>query len=107
MAANGLVRIIAKDRTMCKGLPSTGVDSDMDARVGTIAIKAEDFEMHRNRSEKTFSEWITLFDDIDDDEFDGDFGVDDEELPMIHANITINAVEKKPEVKLSPVKPKI
>jgi len=26
---------------------------------------------------------ITLFDDVDDDEFDGDLGEDDEELPMI------------------------
>ena len=106
VAANGFVRLIAKDKTMCKGRPGTGIDSDIEARVGTIAIKAEDFEMHRQRSEKTFSEWITLFDDVDDDEFDGDFGVDDEELPMIYCNITINAVEKKPEVK-SPVKPKI
>jgi len=34
-----------------------------------------------------FSQWITMFDDMDDDEYDGDLGEDDEELPMIKTYI--------------------
>jgi len=33
------------------------------------------------------TQWITLFDDPDDDEYDGDFGEDDEENPMIRVQI--------------------
>ena len=29
------------------------------------------------------AQWVTLFDDIDDDEFDGDVGENDEETPRI------------------------
>jgi hypothetical protein len=36
-----------------------------------------------------WTEWITLFDDTEDDEFDGDFGEDDEELPMIKATMKV------------------
>ncbi len=32
---------------------------------------------------KTFKQWVTLFEEPEDDEYDGDFGVDDDELPMI------------------------
>jgi hypothetical protein len=35
---------------------------------------------------------ITLFDDVEDDEFDGELGEDDEELPMIRTKFTINQV---------------
>lgn len=31
-----------------------------------------------------------------DDEFDGDFGEDDEELPMIHLLLTINPTDAPP-----------
>jgi hypothetical protein len=34
-----------------------------------------------------------LFDDVDDDEFDGELGEDDEEMPMIR---TVIAVEEAP-----------
>jgi hypothetical protein len=30
-----------------------------------------------------------LFDDVDDDEFDGELGEDDEEMPMIRTAITV------------------
>ena len=36
------------------------------------------------------TQWITLFDDAEDDEYDGDFGEDDEELPMVR--VAFNAV---------------
>jgi hypothetical protein len=29
------------------------------------------------------TQWITIFDDVDDDDFDGEFTEDDEELPLI------------------------
>jgi hypothetical protein len=42
---------------------------------------------------------ITLFDDVDDDEFDGDLGEDDEELPMIHTafSLTKNIPQAAPQ----------
>jgi len=38
---------------------------------------------------KQFQQWITLFDDVEDDEFDGELGDDDEELPMINCSFVI------------------
>jgi len=35
-----------------------------------------------------------LFDDVDDDEFDGELGEDDEEMPMIFTTFTVNLEEK-------------
>jgi hypothetical protein len=29
------------------------------------------------------TQWITIFDDVDDDDFDGEFNEDDEEMPLI------------------------
>ena len=45
---------------------------------------------------KKYTQWITLFDDPEDDEFDGDLEVDDEDLPRIHATFSITQV-KRPE----------
>ena len=46
-----------------------------------------------------FKQLITLFDDVDDDEFDGDLGEDDEELPMIHTafSLTKNIPQAAPQ----------
>ena len=38
-------------------------------------------------------QWITLFDDQDDDEFDGDLGEDDEELPMVKTYFNLTAMD--------------
>ena len=38
---------------------------------------------------------ITLFDEVDDDDFDGELGEDDEEMPMIECGFTINQVGQK------------
>lgn len=38
---------------------------------------------------------ITLFDDVDDDEYDGDLGEDDEEMPMVRTSITVVKSIKK------------
>jgi len=45
-------------------------------------------------------QWITLFDDAEDDEYDGDFGEDDEELPMIR--VQFNAVHVAKEAPAQP-----
>ena len=45
---------------------------------------------------KKYTQWITLFDDPEDDEFDGDLEMDDEDLPRIHCTFSITQV-KKPE----------
>lgn len=45
---------------------------------------------------KKYTQWITLFDDPEDDEFDGDLEADDEDLPRIHATFSITQV-KRPE----------
>jgi len=42
---------------------------------------------------KTTTQWITLFEEADDDQFDGDFGVDDDEMPMIYVKINARNVE--------------
>ena len=41
-----------------------------------------------NYDEK-YKQAITLFDDDDDDIFDGDFGLDDDDLPYIQVEITV------------------
>jgi len=37
---------------------------------------------------------VTLFDDVDDDDFDGELGEDDEEMPMLVCGF---GVEEKPK----------
>lgn len=37
----------------------------------------------------SFRQWFTIFDTFDDDEFDGDIGVSDDELPMINVGFQI------------------
>jgi len=40
-----------------------------------------------------------LFEDHDDDEFDGELGEDDEELPMIKTSFSITKKEDAPQAK--------
>ena len=46
-------------------------------------------EMPMENYGQTLSQWITLFDSPEDDEYDGDFGEDDEEEPMINVFIRV------------------
>jgi hypothetical protein len=65
-------------------------------QVGTISLNVEYFrniQVNQGISE-TFTQWITLFDDVDDDEFDGDLGEDDEELPMIKTTFSVEILEE-------------
>lgn len=55
---------------------------------------------------REYQQWITLFDDFEDDEFDGELNEDDEEMPMIRTMISINAVDKNTLVKAKPSPPR-
>ena len=41
-----------------------------------------------------YKQWITLFDDPEDDEYDGNLGEDDEEFPKILVTLTVLEDEK-------------
>ena len=90
-----MVRIIAKDLAQCPGQrPSSGINDDLDARVGTISFNAEYFtDMNPAIYGMQQIQKVTLFDDVDDDDFDGELGEDDEEMPMVVCGF---AVEEKP-----------
>jgi hypothetical protein len=79
---NSVMRFLVKDHSM-------PMDNDF-AQVGTISLNMEYFRNVEPRNlGQTFRQNITLFDDVDDDEFDGDLGEDDEELPMIRTSISV------------------
>ena len=87
-----VIRLIAKDITMCpNNLPGTGVNDDLDARVGTISFNREYFtDIPPASFGQSFKQNITLFDEVDDDDFDGELNEDDEEMPMIQCEFVIN-----------------
>lgn len=100
--SNSHVRIIAKDKSLCPGaIASTAANDDLDARVGTIGFKSEDFASANQDADSKYTQWITLFDDVEDDEYDGDFGEDDEELPMIRTVFTMNPTAPVEERKIA------
>jgi hypothetical protein len=74
--ATNVIRLIARDH----GLKT---DDGEFAQVGCVSLNIEYFKNHNVGS--TFTQWLTLFDETNDDEYDGDLGEDDEELPMIKA----------------------
>ena len=85
MNADNMLRIISKDKSLCPGgNPGTGINDNLDQRVGTIAFKLDEFAQQGVSDQELVRQWITLFDDVDDDEYDGEFREDDEELPMMH-----------------------
>lgn len=98
---NRFLRIISKDKNLCPGgIASTGANDDLEARVGTIGFKSEDFAAASQEPDSKYTQWITLFDDVEDDEYDGDFGEDDEELPMIRTIYTLNPAAPVEERKI-------
>lgn len=92
-----VIRLIAKDGSQSQ-------DEDQQTQVGCISFNMEYFRgIYPNQYGQNFLQWITLFDDAEDDDFDGDLGEDDEELPMIRVNFVANeVVEKPPPVKEQP-----
>lgn len=79
---NAVLRFLVKDHSISH-------DGDY-AQVGTISLNMEYFRNVEPKNYGTkYSQHITLFDDVDDDEFDGELGEDDEELPMIRTMIVV------------------
>ena len=76
----------------CPGsMPGKGVNDDVDARVGTISFNKEYFQdVQPANFGRSYKQNITLFDEVDDDDFDGEFNEDDEELPIVRCEFVIN-----------------
>lgn len=93
--SGGQVSIIARDATEAL---RTGAAIPLDEslpQVGTISLNVEYFKnVSSSQYGDTYTQWITLFDDVDDDEFDGDLGEDDEELPMIKTTFKVNVIDE-------------
>jgi len=52
--------------------------------IGSISF---DFSNLLKSTDKKVSQWVTLFDDLEDDLFDGEFGVDDVESPRFYIHV--------------------
>ena len=64
-----------------------------DIRVGSVSIPQQLF---LSCGETRYKQWITLFDHADDDEYDGDFGENDEEAPRILFLFTVEQDHQTP-----------
>jgi len=91
---SNVMRIIARDH----GLTQQGGEF---VQVGTISLNIEQyFKGYAEASMGTsLNQWITLFDDTEDDEFDGELGEDDEELPMVSSTMKIEKAQIMPATK--------
>lgn len=87
-----VLRLVVKDVMHCPGsMPGKGVNDDVDARVGTISFNKEYFQdVQPANFGRSYKQNITLFDEVDDDDFDGEFNEDDEELPIVRCEFVIN-----------------
>ena len=52
--------------------------------------------MFLSSGESRYKQWITLFDHLDDDEYDGDFGDNDEETPRVQFLFTVEPEQTTP-----------
>ncbi|CAI2383347.1 unnamed protein product [Moneuplotes crassus] len=73
-------------------------NNEEQRKLGSLSIRVEQFlEL---QAKKTYSHWVTLFDYIEDDEYDGDLGIDDDEKPRAYIRYGLeNAIteSKKPK----------
>jgi len=67
-----------------------------DELIGCISFDFESFLQH---GKNNFLQWITLFEDPEDDLFDGELGVNDEELPRIQVSFVIEDSTDEPQEK--------
>jgi len=89
---NSVLRFIAKDTSQLQKTGAQIKESDYAPQVGCISLNIEYFKnVTPDQYGTKYKQMITLFDDVDDDEFDGDLGEDDEELPMIATSIIVLA----------------
>ena len=60
-----------------------------EVKVGSISIPQEIFYTAGVDGSGKYKQWITLFDHIDDDEYDGEMGETDDEPPRVHFSFHI------------------
>ena len=60
-------------------------------KVGSISIHQDTFLV---AGESKHRQWITLFDHLDDDEYDGDMGENDDEVPRVQCSFQITSEPK-------------
>ena len=70
-----------------------------EEKVGSISIPQEVFFTAGKDEQGKYRQWITLFDHLDDDEYDGDMGENDEEQPRVLFNFAISTEKKQAEGK--------
>ena len=64
-----------------------------DEFFGSISLPLRRYFLHADViKDKVYKQWVTLFDDPEDDEFDGDLEVDDDDLPKILVSFAITEV---------------
>jgi hypothetical protein len=86
--------LVARDVTQWLKTGAPLPEDESAPQVGTISLNVEYFRnMPTGQHGETFTQWITLFDDQDDDEYDGDLGEDDEELPMLRAHFSVDPAQ--------------
>lgn len=68
-------------------------DLETDERVGSVSFPQEIFT---SVGSGKYTQWVTLFDHLDDDEYDGEMGEQDDEEPRILCNFEILPVTEKP-----------
>ena len=66
-----------------------------EIKIGSISIPQEIFFLAGESKNK---QWITLFDHIDDDEYDGEMGENDDEPPRVQFTFNITSEVKKQSV---------
>lgn len=70
---------------------------DNERKLGSLSIPTKLFsEIEKN---KTYSHWVTLFDFIEDDEYDGDLGTNDEERPRAYIRYSLTGEASSTYVK--------
>ena len=79
-----VMRLMARDATTTTNVNEMGL-------IGSISFNLKQYfkQMPSLQHGQPFTQWITLFDHPEDDEYDGDFGEDDEEEPMIKTHVMV------------------
>ena len=70
-----------------------------EKKLGSVSIPT--YWFNQLEKKRTYSHWVTLFDYIEDDEYDGDLGIDDEEVPRAYIRYSIEGQTeaKSPKIK--------
>jgi hypothetical protein len=74
------------------------ITEGFDVNIGSVSIPQF---IVINGGLGTFQQWITLFENNDDDEYDGEMGLNDDEAPMIQ--VKFETKQEQPERVISKV----